>query len=302
MEFLKSFLDYITYEKRFSEHTVQGYHTDLEQFFLFILETFEINKLEHVSRQVVRSWIIKLMQSNQAPTTVRRKISSLQSFYKFLIKKQIVDSNPVRGVLLPKLSTKVPSFLRFSEINPLISSSPDAERHPQYMDILAQTIFAILYHCGLRRAELIQLKLVDVNTRKREMLVFGKGSKQRIVPLSDELISLLEVYLTFRSDLNEIKDPEYLLLTEKGKVLYPNFVYRVVRNGIKLNSTSEKASPHVLRHTFASHLSQNGADLNAIKSLLGHSSLASTQVYTHHSLEGLKKVYEASHPRSKNST
>jgi len=299
MELLQAFIDYISYEKRFSKHTVQGYQSDLEQFFYFTRATYEIDTPVDVTRQVIRSWVIALMQSGQASTSVRRKISSLQSFYKFLLRKQILDHNPVKGIVLPKLPSKVPSFLRQSEADALIGESGATNDHSPYCIKLHQAIFAMLYLCGLRRAELIQIKLSDLDIRKRELSVFGKGSKQRIVPLADELVDILQVYLNGRTELEIVKDQERLFLTENGRALYPNYVYRVVKKGIRLNSTTTAASPHVLRHTFASHLSQNGADLNAIKSLLGHSSLASTQIYTHHSLDGLKRMYDAAHPKAK---
>lgn len=297
MEEVSSFIDFIQYEKRFSIHTVQSYRNDLEQFFYFIDTTYQTSAPDQITRQMVRSWVISLIQDGMAPASVRRKCSSLQSFYKFLQKKHKYTTNPVKGIILPKSGTKVPAFLRMKEAEELLDQSHLYSENP-FRNALDSCILAMLYLCGMRREEVLHLRVNNVYLASREIHVIGKGKKQRIVPMVDELQHLIREYLSLRSGVTTEKDADYFFINEKGVKLYPNYIYRLAKTSINRIATSEKSSPHVLRHTFASHLSQNGADLNAIKSLLGHSSLSSTQIYTHHSLDGLKKIYQNAHPKA----
>lgn len=298
MKEVNSFLDYIKYEKRYSENTVLGYSNDLEQFFLFSSDRFGDTDLNQINRSMVRSWIVHLVQNNAAPSTVRRKVSSLQSFFKFLRKKNIVAHNPTNALQLPKKGEKVPTFIKMGEMHLVLEGVQDIHEDTEYNSVLEKAILYVLYGTGMRRGEIINLKLSDFKSYENSLSVIGKGNKQRLIPLSDELTSIINYYISRRS-LIEIKcNEQFLFLTSSGAKLYPGFVHRTIKKYLDNEVHAEKISPHTLRHTFASHLSQNGADLNAIKSLLGHSSLSSTQVYTHHSIEGLKKIYSASHPKS----
>jgi integrase/recombinase XerC len=295
MKELQSFLDYIQYEKRFSKHTVQGYRKDLEQFFYFVKETFDIDDESETTKQIIRSWVVHQLQSNLTATSIRRKISSLQSYFKYLQKRGKLTFNPAKGVTLPKLGERSPVFIKQSELPALFTDSGVNV----YKSVLAESILTMFYNTGMRRQELINLKIKDVNTLKKEIFVLGKGNKQRIIPMTLQLQQSIEKYLKIRPASIEAVSSDYFFLLENGRPLNVSYVYRLVRSRIEVNTQTQKASPHILRHSFASHLSQNGADLNAIKTLLGHSSLSSTQIYTHHSLEGLKRIYSGAHPKSK---
>lgn len=297
MKELISFLDYVSYEKRYSANTVQSYSNDLEQFFLFVKDRFDDTDVRCINRPIVRSWVVHLVQQNSAPSTIRRKISSLQSFFKFLRKKGVIEHNPTLSLQLPKKGSKVPSFIKMNEMDSSIEHM-SVLTETDYKAILEKSIVLLLYYTGVRRGEIIDLKLNDFNTKDKSLSVIGKGNKQRVLPLSNELVNVMTHYLTAKSSLDVLVDKEYLFVTPSGKKLYPNFVHRAVKYYLEGHVHAEKVSPHLLRHSFASHLSQNGADLNAIKSLLGHASLSSTQIYTHHSLDGLKRIYESTHPKS----
>ena len=295
---ISNFIDYIQLEKRYSKHTALGYRNDLEQFFIFTLKTFDESTPEGTTYQMVRSWIIHLMKEGYQPKSVRRKISSLQSFFKYLRKLQVIQHNPTKGLVLPKVGKQVPNFVAQQDLPALYSTDfPGDSSIDKYKEVLDETIIACLYNFGLRRSELLNLTIQDIDSSNRSISVIGKGSKQRLIPMNSEIQAVLNAFLAHRKSITS--DSKLLFVNAKGQPLYPNYVYRLAKERLITMGNIEKPRPHLLRHSFASHLSQEGAELGAIKELLGHASLSSTQVYTHHSIDGLRKMYQKSHPKAK---
>lgn len=291
-----SFLDYLRYEKRYSEHTCTAYLKDIEQFFGFLLAYYEEENWQIVVSKHLRSWVVQLMQSNLTATSIGRKVSSLKTYHKFLIRTKRLPNRPFPKILLPKKKERLPVFVEKSKLKSLENFSNFEDGYIGWRDFL---LLELLYHTGMRRSELIALQWQHVQWDTQTLEILGKGNKKRWIPFSKELLQILKDYKQIAEDTFPSVTNSYILLTDKGKKMYPKFVYNKVKQYLSLITTSEKKSPHVLRHSFATHLSNNGADLNAIKELLGHSSLAATQVYTHNSIEQLKKVYEKAHPKAK---
>jgi len=277
-----------------SPNTVIAYHTDLSQFRTFLLKNYETEEIDKVKSYQIRSWLVELKDHQVANRSLRRKTSALKAFFKFLIKGGKMETNPVRAIVLPKLSKSLPHFLETSQTESLLESQnfPDS-----FEGKTARLILELLYQTGMRRAELIQLKEHDINFQRKEAMIFGKGNKARIVPLNEYLLIDLKEYIDLKKGLFE-NNGNYLLSLKSGKQMYGNYVYRVVNRYLEAITTLSKKSPHLLRHTFATQLLNNGAELMAIKDLLGHSSLAATQVYTHVNIEKLKEVYKNAHPKS----
>ncbi len=291
------FLQYLTYEKRYSPHTVKAYRRDLDQFFAFAGRYYEVEAPAQIKRAYVRAWIVELLRSDYAPRSVRRKVASLQAFFRFLRREGIVDTDPVRRVSLPKTGQRLPQYLQSGAVDRLFDLVALADDFSGQRDRLLLEIF---YATGMRRSELIGLRIADINRDDLTLRVTGKGNKERLIPIDRKLLAGIDRYLEQRlEEFPEIDEP-HLLLTDKGKPLYPKAVYNIVKRYLSAVTTLEQRSPHVMRHSFATHLSDNGADLNAIKTLLGHSSLAATQIYTHNSIERLKQVYRKAHPRGEN--
>ncbi len=290
---LDSFISYLQHEKRYSAHTVKGYRADLLQFQEFIKDQFETDDFAIVSSAMARSWVVSLLEQGRDPRTVNRKISTLKTFYKYLVREQLVVKNPMLQVVSPKTGKKLPEFVPERDMEFLLDEEAFEKDFPGWRDRL---IVELLYYTGMRRAELIGLTLVDVDLTGGTLRVLGKRNKERIIPIIPGLIKSIEGYLEIRETVAS-EDP-HLLLTNKGKKLYPNLVYRTVIAYIGKASSITKKSPHVLRHSFATHMLNNGADLNAIKELLGHANLSATQVYTHNSVEQLKNIYKQAHPRA----
>jgi len=292
---LSNFLKYLQFEKRSSEHTVAAYQEDLSQVATYLSNTFEISDLEEAKHTHLRGWVVDLAERGLSPTSVNRKIACLKSFYKFLRIRGVVDENPATRLRPLKVEKRLPTFLRESEvINLLDHVDFDTQSFSDQRD---KVLLELLYGSGIRLSELIGLKISDINEFDQSIKVLGKRNKERIIPLPTFIVEVIKSYLTLRSaEFPEAGD--HLLLTDKGDVLYPMFVYRTVKRYVTLVSTLTKKSPHVLRHTFATHLLEKGADLNAVKDLLGHSSLAATQVYTHNSLEKLKSAFDQAHPKA----
>jgi integrase/recombinase XerC len=293
---LNSFLQYIQYEKRYSAHTVQSYKTDLKQFAQFIKEQYDLGEYIEVQSTELRSWVVNLLQAGLAPSSIHRKISSLKSFYKFLRQRGHIKHDPLLNVYLPKKGERLPTVVEESRMDNLFERVKFPEGFEGLRDRL---LIDLLYSTGMRRSELITLTWEDVDYANHSLRIRGKGNKMRIVPL---LIPLEKFLLDYQSHFQEIFpeiDHPYVLVTDRGKVMYPKFVYNKVKKYLSTITTATKRGPHVLRHSFATHLSNHGAELNAIKDLLGHSSLASTQIYTHTSIENLKKVYAKAHPKAK---
>ena len=297
MSYLKAFQEYLQLEKNYSLHTVTAYGNDLIFFKEFLKSNFEMEQLEEVNYSMIRSWIVAMVDDGVANSSVNRKIASLKSFYKFLLKIKVIKSSP----LLKHKSLKTPKKLQipFSE-NELDMVLNNLKFPDGFEGIRDKLIIDLFYTTGIRRIELISLKMQNIDLHNRTLKVLGKRNKERILPIVPVIASQIEKYLAERTQLEVIKDSEYFFLMLKGVKLNDSFVYRLINYYFSNISEKVKKSPHILRHTFATHLLNNGADLNSVKELLGHASLASTQVYTHSSLSELKKVYGQAHPRNKN--
>lgn len=293
MNLIDSFLEYLLHEKNYSLLTVKAYKNDLTVFKEFIFSEFNENDITKVEYNQIRSWIIELVNKNLSNRSINRKISSLKSFYKFLQKSHQVEVNPLAKHKALKTSKKVQVPFTYKEVNRVISNISEDSN---FVSIRNKLIVELFYSTGIRRMELINIKLSDVNLSDKTIKVLGKRNKERFVPILNSVNSSIENYLIERKKIN--LETENLFVTEKGNKIYETLVYRIINSYFSLVSSKVKKSPHILRHSFATHLLNEGADLNSVKELLGHSSLASTQVYTNNSLETLKKVYNQAHPRS----
>ena len=291
-----AFRNYLQLEKKYSPHTVNAYLNDISYFEVFNKECFEQDSIEQVNYSQIRSWIVSLVDDGVSNSTVNRKIASLKAFYKFLLKIKQIQVNPLLKHKALKTEKKLQIPFSEKELSEALSQNPIPEGFEEVRDKLIVELF---YTAGIRRTELIHLKLSNVNFGSGTIKVLGKRNKERILPVLPVVAEQLSMYVKERSLLDIIVDAEYLFITKKGLKLNDSFVYRLINSYFSTVSEKVKKSPHILRHTFATHLLNNGADLNSVKELLGHSSLASTQVYTHSSLFELKKVYEGAHPRNK---
>lgn len=288
-----NFIHYLKFEKRYSPHTISAYQQDLEQFFLFSKATFQLEEPALISHFHVRSWLADLKEKKSLPRTINRKISSLNSFYKYLLRLGLVEKNPVKLLHAQKLPGRLPVFLKETETSTLFEEVQFEEGFTGATDRL---ICELLYATGIRRNELLQLKENDIEWSLKQIRVLGKGNKERLIPANAVLLDSIKDYLSVKKE-QDVYDEEYLLNLPTGKPLYAGYVYRVVNKYLSLTTTLNKRSPHVLRHTFATHLLNNGANIQAIKDLLGHSSLAATQIYTHNSIDKLKEIHKQNHPR-----
>ena len=290
--YVTQFLKYLELEKRYSPNTVSSYSVDLNQFQDYLKLTYDADVIS-VNYQMIRSWVLQLTDSIQSKS-VNRKITSLKSFYKYLFLMGKIKSNPALKLSYSKVAKKIPSFIIEDQINSLLDNFTFENNYDGFLDRL---IIDLFYSTGIRRSELINIKLFDVDLSANRLKVLGKRNKERFVPLNKELKKSMESYLEQRNDISNVIDKSFFLITKKGKKLYPSLVYRRVRKYLLMTS-SNKINPHVLRHTFATHMLNNGADLNAIKEMLGHANLAATQIYTHNSIKELKSVYNNAHPRA----
>ena len=287
------FIKYLKFEKRLSENTVVSYETDLDQFLSFYKEYSTSQKIEKVDKRTIRSWIVKLSLSNLSAKSINRKIASLKSFFKFLVKRDLIKKNPSSQINSLKTDQKIPSFIKERDINFLFKNIDTKEDFTGQRDLL---ILELLYGTGIRISELINIKISDINFTKKEIKVIGKRNKERIIPLHNNAIYQTKKYLKLAE--KEGYKNQYLLFTKKGEKIYPMLINRIVKKHLSTLIKSKKYNPHLLRHTFATHILNKGGDLNSIKDLLGHSSLAATQVYTHNSIEKLKETFNSSHPRA----
>lgn len=290
---IKPFLKYLLQEKRYSSHTVQAYETDLLQFQDY-LECIDLEMtLEEAGHKMLRAWVVSLIEADINPRSVNRKIASLRSFYKFLLKREFISDNPATKLRPLKTAKALPEFVLKDEMDNLLDR---VEFSSDFEGTRDKLIIELLYGTGIRLSELIHLKDQDVDHFNQSIKVLGKRNKERIIPLTLDNIRLVEAYGKVKEEMGATED--WLLTTDKGKKCYPMMVYRIVQKYLGYISKVYKKSPHVLRHTYATHLLNNGADLNAVKDLLGHSSLAATQVYTHNSLDKLKSVFDQAHPKA----
>lgn len=293
-EQIDEFCNYLKYEKRFSDKTIVAYQKDLEQFFVFLNKENTYHLLNEVKHRDVRSWIVALSEDGVSNRSINRKISALRSFYKFIRKQHPQIPNPCALVKALKTPKRLPQTLKEQEIQHLRELIVKDESN--YQQIRDYTIVELIYATGIRRSELVEMKLTDLDFSLKALRVIGKGSKERLIPISPTLEGILKTYLEIRSNFEEL-DTDYMFLSNKLNKIYPKAVYNIVKKYLSLITTIENRGPHALRHSFATHLTNRGAELNAVKALLGHASLAATQVYTHNSIEQLKSIYQQAHPK-----
>lgn len=289
-----SFLTYLTYERRYSLHTVISYRNDLEQFGSYVEKEFGVSDNSDFSSQIVRQWIIHLMDSGYSPASVNRKLSSLRSFFNFLVKEGNVQTNPMSKIECVKAVKRLPSFVKEPEMDRLLDETPFPDDFEGMRDRL---IISFFYETGVRSSELIGLKESDVDFEKMQIKVDGKRNKQRLIPFGCHLKLSLLSYIEVKRSVFPVQTV-YFFVTEKGERLYPMLVYKIVKNQLSLVTSLSKRSPHVIRHSFATALLNHGAAINSVKELLGHESLSTTQIYTHVSFEEMKKEYKQAHPRA----
>lgn len=289
------FLQHIKYEKRLSHHTVTAYEGDLKQFSAFLLFQYEFKEPEKADFQMVRSWIVALVDEKIENRSINRKIATLRTFYNFLLRHKVITTDPMLKIKALKTDKTLPKYV---EEKPMENLLDDIEFSDDFSGLRDKLVLELLYGTGMRLAELIGLKITDLNLYNNTLMVLGKRNKQRIIPVNKSLVEAIKKYLTFRTDITDDTTNTYLIVTDSGTQAYPMFIQRLVKKYLSLVTSLEQRSPHILRHTFATHLLNRGADLNAIKDLLGHTSLAATQVYTHNSIEKLKAVFKQAHPKA----
>lgn len=291
----QSFTDYLLLEKNYSVLTVKAYQTDLENFSQFIKNEHQTNTITQVNYPQIRSWIVLMVENGLSNKSINRKVSTLSTYYKFLLKIGDIKSNPLSKHKALKTSKKMQ--VPFSE-NEVMAVLNDITFKNDFEGIRNKLIIELFYTTGIRRIELIELKLTSINLNNKTLKVLGKRNKERIVPLLNSVTQTINKYLILRNKLESVAHNDMLFLTKKGVKIYETLVYRIINEYFGLVSSKIKKSPHILRHSFATHLLNQGADLNAVKELLGHSSLAATQIYTHNSINELKKIHVKAHPRS----
>ena len=294
MDWICQFLEYLKYEKRFSAKTYTAYKIDLYQYLDFL--NFREKELKNANSKDIRLWIVEELNCGKSARTANRKISTLKSFYKFLMRNNYVSADPTSKVISPKQKKSLPVFVSENEMNTLFDH---VEFPNTFEGIRDKAIIEMFYATGIRLSELTNIKIKDVDYYNHTVKVTGKRKKERIIPFSKKLLPILKNYTAiYENEFGCVEQESYLFVTKKGKPVYAGLIYRTVKKYLDMVSTVEKRSPHVIRHTFATHLLNNGADISAIKELLGHSSLAATQIYTHTSVEKLKKTYKQAHPRA----
>lgn len=289
-----SFKKYLLVERSYSPHTIRSYTDDVNQFFEYIGQQATSESVCKVNHRQIRAWISSLISSGVSARSANRKLSSLRAFFLFLQRQGKVKTNPLAKVVAPKSSKRLPEFVSEADIDKIYNEDIFENTFEGQRNLL---ILSFLYMCGIRRSELVGLTMSSLNLINNCVKVLGKGNKERIIPILPELRSLIDDYLKLRDSINKSSE-KALFLTSKGKPIYPEIVYRIVKHYLSMVTTLDKKSPHVLRHSFATHLLNHGADLNAIKELLGHASLSATQVYTHSTFEKLKRNYNQAHPRA----
>ncbi len=292
---IQSFVDYLKFEKRYSAHTIRSYQDDLIQFFDFLEIQYGNLALTEISLSFVRSWLAFLKENKLTSKSINRKISSLRSFFKYQLKTGTIEDTPMTNVIAPKVSKRLPSYVTERDTETLFKYIEFPDNWEGRTDRL---LLAIFYNTGIRLSELINLKENQVNNSNNTIKVLGKGNKERIIPVNKSLVSEITFYITEKERQLVTPDRIVLLVSSKGKKLYQKQVYNSVNKYLSAVTTIDKKSPHILRHSFATHMANNGADLNAIKELLGHSSLAATQIYTHNTIEKLKDVHKKAHPKA----
>lgn len=292
---IQSFLDYLKFEKRYSAHTIISYQTDITAFFIYLNENFGKLQLSEITHSFIRSWLADLKEKKLTSKSINRKISTLRSFFKYHLKRGTITAVPTANLISPKISKRLPVFIKESETKQLLETLNSSTE--DWKTLNARMLITLFYATGMRVSELINLKEKQLDSARLQIKVLGKGNKERIIPISKEVILGIQEYQNLKRKTFENRE-DILLVTEKGKKLYPKYAWLLVNKYLGQASTLDKKSPHVLRHTFATHLMNNGAELNAVKELLGHASLAATQVYTHNTIEKLKDIHKKAHPKS----
>lgn len=292
---IQQFIDYLNFQKRYSPHTLTSYKNDLDAFSGFMHVQFGEMELPAIKPAIIRSWLASLKEEGMESKSINRKISSLKSFFKFQLRQQMVTVSPMTAIISPKVKKRLPQYVDKKDIDTLL-------KHVEFPDTWAgktdALIIHIFYNTGMRQAELSGLKESAISKSNGTVKVLGKGNKERIIPVSNQLVNMMYDYMAGKRKEHKVFDDTVLLVTAAGKKLYPRYVYNTVNTYLGMVTTIDKKSPHVLRHSFATHLMNNGADLNAVKELLGHSSLAATQVYTHNTIEKLKDIHKKAHPKA----
>ena len=292
---IQEFLNYLQFQKRYSKHTIVSYETDLIAFRDFLAIHFGETPIAQIKPAFVRTWLASLKEAGNTARTINRKISALKSFFKYQVKKMVLPSSPMAVISSPKNAKRLPQFVDTKDMALLFEH---VEFPDNWEGHTARLALEILYNCGLRQAELLSLQQNHVDMSNAALKVLGKGNKERIIPISSSLIKSIRNYISLKNSTFPDVNTSTLLLNKKGKTIGASYLYSVVKKYLSLVTTIQKRSPHVLRHSFATHLTNNGADINAVKELLGHSSLAATQVYTHNSIEKLKDAYKKAHPKA----
>jgi integrase/recombinase XerC len=294
---IQQFLHYLRFEKRYSEHTIISYQNDLEQFFAFLSSQFDSPEVDKITAPFIRSWLAELKGDNLTGKSINRKISSLKSFFKFMIKQGVIKQTPMTVIVSPKISKRLPAFVADKDMQLLLDEGKkEMIFEDNWKGRTERLVLLLFYSTGMRLSELVNLQENQLDAGNSQVKVLGKGNKERIIPLAKELIKELQEYTLAKPVI--LPGIKNIFVTEKGKPLYAKYIYNLVTQRLATVTTIDKKSPHVLRHTFATHLTNNGADLNAVKELLGHSSLAATQVYTHNTIEKLKDIHKKAHPKA----
>lgn len=292
---VNSFLQYLSFEKRYSSHTVKSYASDLSQFQIYLSRQFQLDDINQTTTLMVRSWVLSLMDAGMQAKSVNRKLASLRSYFKFLLRREIISTDPTLKIRSLKVAKDLPSFANETEFTDFLDH---LEFDTDFMSQQERVILELLYGTGIRLAELIGLKEKNINFPQQTLKVLGKRNKERVIPIGTSLLELLKNHIHEKSHAFRQDQNSYLIVNKDGGPSYPMMIYRIVKKYLNQLSSLDKKSPHALRHTFATHLLNKGADLNAVKELLGHSSLASTQVYTHNTLDKLKSVFDQAHPKA----
>ncbi len=294
MDYISRFLKYLEYEKRFSPNTIISYKNDLAQYDLYIKTSFAIGGVEEATMPVVRSWIVELMKSDYKARSVNRKLSALKAFYRWMKRIGVIQHNPAAKLSGPKKPERLPVYIRQDEMRPI----QDEITFTDFPSLRDKLVIELLYCTGLRRSELLSLTYGHFNQLRKEIKVMGKGGKERIIPISQALLQMvIEYYELVKETFPDLRGRE-LILSNQGRAAYPRLIYNIVHDNLKLYSRAEKLSPHILRHSFATHLAENGADLNSIKELLGHANLSATEIYMHNTIDRIRSVYQKAHPKA----
>jgi len=290
------FIQYLSSEKHYSAHTIKAYQNDLSQFFVFLESSYSVTDVREVTSQVIRSWLAGLIQEGVSARSASRKLSALKTFFRYQVKCLKITENPMLKVMSPKVPVKLPQFI---DQNKIIKLLDEVDFGNDFKGLRNKLVLELLFATGMRVSELSCLRFKDLDKMRLLVTISGKRNKQRLVPITNDLNLQIEKYQDLKvKNFSESSTNDYLIVTNKGQKVYPKFIYNIVRNSLAIITTQTKKSPHVLRHSFATAMLANGADLNAIKELLGHSSLAATQVYTHNTIDRIKRIYEQAHPKA----